>query len=192
MPESDGAAPGFSREKVLSRNAEQIKVLCPAIPKEVELGYHFCFGTLGSWPRFAPNDLSGAVELANAFIEASGRRVDWVHLPILDRSDEAFFGPLAKLRPHDARVSCSERFITWSAFARGRNAARKALPNFGLAAYCGFGRLPPAQLDSGSERASRRRGDLMMRALEAPYPRSPPSTSDAAGLRNALRQTAEK
>ena len=41
----------------------------PASPR-----YHFCFGTLGGWPRFVPDDLGQAVRLANAFVAASGRR----------------------------------------------------------------------------------------------------------------------
>src|SRR5215831_17870237 len=76
----------------------------PGHPREVALGYHFCFGTLGGWPRFSPDDLGQAVSLANAFVVASGRRVDWIHLPVLDRSDDAFFAPLARLEPQGARV----------------------------------------------------------------------------------------
>jgi hypothetical protein len=142
-----GAIAGFSRETALERNVEQIKALCPAIPAEVELGYHFCFGTLGGWPRFAPADLSGAVDLANAVVAASGRRVDWVHLPVLDRSDEAFFAPLARLAPQGARVYLGvihnmERYRERIALAR------KFLPTFGVAAYCGLGRHNPAELQS--------------------------------------------
>lgn len=75
------------------------------LPREVALGLHLCFGTLGGWPRFAPDDLGAAVELANAFIGACGRAVDWMHIPVLDRSDDAFFAPLRSLRPDGARLS---------------------------------------------------------------------------------------
>jgi hypothetical protein len=44
------------------------------------------------------------VKLANAFLAASGRRVDWIHIPLLDTTDEAFFAPLAQLEPGGARV----------------------------------------------------------------------------------------
>ncbi len=142
-----GAIPGFTRETALARNTAQIAALCPAIPEEVELGYHFCFGTLGGWPRFAPDDLSGAVDLANAAVAASGRRVDWIHLPVLDRSDDAFFAPLARLQPQGARVYLGV-IHNMERFRERVAAARKVLPKFGVAAYCGFGRLPPAQLDA--------------------------------------------
>jgi catechol 2,3-dioxygenase-like lactoylglutathione lyase family enzyme len=142
-----GAVAGFTRETALERNVEQIKALCPAIPAEVELGYHFCFGTLGGWPRFAPEDLSGAVEIANAFVAASGRRVDWVHLPVLDRSDDAFFAPLARLEPQGARVYLG-LIHNMERYAARVAAARKFLPNFGVGAYCGLGRHKPSELMS--------------------------------------------
>lgn len=140
-----GSIPGFPLAGAIERNLVEVRNLSPHIPAEVALGYHLCFGTLGGWPRFQPDDLGQAVELANAFITASGRRVDWIHIPVLDRSDDAFFAPLAKLKPQGARVYLGaihnmERFPDRIA------TARKYLPQFGLGAYCGFGRLPPAEL----------------------------------------------
>jgi hypothetical protein len=142
-----GAIPGFPRKTALERNVQQIKALCPDIPAEVELGYHFCFGTLGGWPRFAPDDLSGAVALANAVVAASGRRVDWVHLPVLDRADASFLAPLAELEPQGARVYLGV-IHNMARYGERVAAARKFLPNFGVAAYCGLGRHPRAELAS--------------------------------------------
>jgi hypothetical protein len=145
VQDSYGSIPGYPLAGAVERNLTEVRNLSPHIPAEVALGYHLCFGTLGGWPRFKPDDLGQAVELANAFITASGRRVDWIHIPVLDRSDDAFFAPLANLKPQGARVYLGaihnmERF-------RDRIAtARKYLPAFGLGAYCGFGRLPPAEL----------------------------------------------
>jgi hypothetical protein len=51
-----------------------------------------------------PDDLSAAVTLANAFIEHCRRRVDWVHLQVLDTSEDAFFAPMAALKPGGARI----------------------------------------------------------------------------------------
>src|SRR4029077_17604549 len=140
-----GGVPGYPLEGAIGRNLEQVRSLSPHIPSDVALGYHFCFGTLGGWPRFQPNDLGQLVNLANAFITASGRRVDWIHIPILDRTDESFFAPLKNLKPQGARVYLGaihnmERFQARIAVAR------KYLPEFGLGAYCGFGRLPASQL----------------------------------------------
>ncbi len=71
---------------------------------EAALGFHFCFGTFGGWPRFAPTDLGRAVELINAAVKATGRQVDWVYIPTLDRTDDEFYAPLANLDVGDARV----------------------------------------------------------------------------------------
>jgi hypothetical protein len=140
-----GAIPGFSAEGAIERNVEQFRRLAPRVPESALLGYHFCFGTLGGWPRFAPADLSATVALANAVVEASGRRVDWIHIPVLDGVDDAFFAPLKELKPRGAKVYLG--VIHHMAGFRGRvAAARKYLPDFGLAAYCGFGRIAPGEM----------------------------------------------
>ena len=147
MQDAYGAVPGYKRDGAVERNMSQFRTLSALIPKEIMLGYHLCFGTLGGWPRFAPDDLSGAVEMANGFAEASGRPVDWIHIPVLDRGDDAFFAPLANLDLQGARIYLGaihhmERYDERIALAR------KYLPDFGVAAYCGMGRVPHDELSS--------------------------------------------
>jgi hypothetical protein len=141
-----GGISGFPIDGAIERNLPQVRNLSPHIPSDVALGYHFCFGTLGGWPRFAPDDLGQAVRLANATVAASGRRVDWVHLPVLDRSDEAFFAPLTELRAQGARVYLGA-IHNMERFGQRIATARKYLSEFGLGAYCGFGRRPVPELD---------------------------------------------
>lgn len=145
MQDSYGAVPGYPREGAVERNTPQFRALSPLIPEDVMLGYHLCFGTLGGWPRFAPDDLSGAVEMANGFVEASGRRVDWLHIPVLDRSDDAFYAPLADLKPNGAKVYLGA-IHNMTGYADRIATARKFLPDFGVAAYCGMGRVPAEDL----------------------------------------------
>jgi hypothetical protein len=140
-----GAVPGFPAEGAVERNLDQFRKLSPLVPEEVMLGYHFCFGTLGGWPRFTPADLSATVALANAVIEASGRRVDWIHIPVLPDAPDAFFAPLKELRPRGAKVYLGV-VHHMDGFKERIAAARKYLPEFGLAAYCGFGRIAPAEM----------------------------------------------
>jgi len=140
-----GAIPGFSAAGALERNLPQFRDLAPRVPERVLLGYHFCFGTLGGWPRFAPRDLSATVGLANAVIEASGRRVDWIHIPVLDGADDAFLAPLEELQPRGARVYLGV-IHHMQGFRQRVALAQKYLPDFGVAAYCGFGRLPPSAM----------------------------------------------
>jgi len=145
VQDSYGSIPGYPLEGAVERNLAEVRNLSPHIPSEVALGYHFCFGTLGGWPRFQPNDLGQAVKLANGFVAASGRKVDWIHIPVLDRSDDAFFEALADLKPQGARVYLG-MVHNMANFKPRLKTARKYLPDFGLGAYCGFGRLPVSAL----------------------------------------------
>jgi hypothetical protein len=117
-----------------------------ADPNDVALGFHFCFGTFGGWPRFAPDDLGRVVELANAAVAATGRRVDGVHIPTLDRTDVSFYAPLARLDPRGARVYVG-MIHSMASFDARLALVRNVLPDFGLAAYCGFGRTPPGEIN---------------------------------------------
>lgn len=140
-----GGLPGLPIEGAIERNVAQIRELAPHIPAAVELGYHLCFGTFGGWPRFAPPDLGRAVEFANAIVVASGRRVDWMHIPALDRTDDAFYAPLAKLDMRGARVYLG-LIHNMASFEARLRVARRYVTDFGLAAYCGMGRLTPPEL----------------------------------------------
>ena len=140
-----GGIPGYPLQGSIERNLSEVRNLVPQIPADVALGYHFCFGTLGGWPRFRPDDLGQAVKLANGFVEASGRKVDWIHLPVLDRSDDAFFAPLKDLEPRGARVYLG-MIHNMAGFEARLATARKYLAKFGLGAYCGYGRLPKSEL----------------------------------------------
>jgi hypothetical protein len=140
-----GSVASLPTEGRIERNLDQFRRLSPLIPETALLGYHFCFGTLGGWPRFAPPDLSATVALANAVVEASGRRVDWIHIPVLPDVPEAFFAPLQNLKTRGARVYLGV-VHHMEGFAARIAAARKYLPQFGVAGYCGFGRIPPEQM----------------------------------------------
>ena len=137
----DGVAAAQALAERLSAPAAEI---APFIPGAVALGYHGCFGTLSGWPSRQPPDLGGAVILLNAMIAASGRRVDFLHLPTLGIADDAFFAPLAGLRPGGATVylGAIHHMHDADGLRRQLQTARRHLAEFGLAAPCGFGRAP--------------------------------------------------
>ena len=137
--------PGAPGESDIATHTKSVAGLSKKLPEKVALGFHFCFGTYGGWPRFAPKDLGRAVELINASVTATGRRVDWVHIPTLDNTDDAFYAPLAKLDLKGARPYIG-MIHSMPSFAQRLAVARKFLPDFGLAAYCGFGRVPPEEM----------------------------------------------
>ncbi|MBV8118525.1 MAG: hypothetical protein JO081_01130 [Alphaproteobacteria bacterium] len=137
----DGAAAARREAEHLMQPAREIS---PHIPEPVVLGYHSCFGTLDGWPSRQPHDLTGSVILLNAAVAASGRRVDFVHMPTLGSSADAFFGPLQDLNVGSAKVylGAIHHMHPAGGLRRQLAAVRKYLPQFGLAAPCGFGRVP--------------------------------------------------
>jgi len=137
--------PALDAEGRIERNLGQFQRLRRAIPDETLLDFHLCFGTLGGWPRFAPDDLLGAVAMANAMIAETGRRVDWIHIPVLDRVDDAYFAPLAGLKPGATRVYLGV-IHNMARLEQRIAAARKYLPEFGVSAYCGYGREQPSEM----------------------------------------------
>jgi hypothetical protein len=56
-----------------------------------------------------------------------------------------FFAPLRDLEPQGARVYLG-MIHNMASFPARLAAARKHLPEFGLEAYCGFGRMPVSEL----------------------------------------------
>ena len=140
-----GHFPQLPPAGAIERNLGQIRALVPQLPAAVQLGYHLCFGTFGKWPRVDSDDLGPAVALANAMIAASGRRVDWLHLPAAPVLAESYYAPLAALEPQGARVYLA-LIHNMDSFRERLAAARRFLPDFGLGAYCGFGRLSADEL----------------------------------------------
>ncbi len=139
-------AVGLPVEGSIARNVGQFEGLANAVADDALLGFHLCFGTFGGWPRFAPPDLGRTVKLANGIKAATTRRIDWIHIPALDTSDEAFYAPLADLDVGETQVYLG-LVHSMESFEDRYRAARKFLPEFGLGAYCGLGRLDPEEVE---------------------------------------------
>ncbi|OGA29281.1 MAG: hypothetical protein A3I01_15425 [Betaproteobacteria bacterium RIFCSPLOWO2_02_FULL_65_24] len=140
-----GASNVAGKEAELETHVAPIRRLSAMLPPDAALGFHFCFGTFGGWPAFAPSDLGRAVDLINAAVVAAGRRTDWIHIPTLNRTDSAFYAPLARLNTGGARVYLG-MIHSMDTIAQRLSTVRAFVQDFGLAAYCGFGRMPPEQL----------------------------------------------
>lgn len=122
------------------------------IPADVELGYHFCYGSFGGRHFVEPKDMGAMVRLGNAISDGLRRPLSWLHMPVpVERSDDAYFAPLADLRLkpncrlylgliHDAdglagtlaRISVAQRYVA----------------EFGIATECGFGRRDPSSIQT--------------------------------------------
>jgi len=140
-----GLFPELPADEVIARNMNCLRPLCEAIPGGAELGFHLCYGTLGGWPRWEPDDLGGAVDFANAIVAQAGRRVDWIHIPILDRNDDTYFAPLSNLETGNSRLYLGA-VHNMEGFQGRIATANKYLKDFGVGCYCGLGRHKPEEL----------------------------------------------
>lgn len=140
-------SPQTSLEDKWQRHLDDMNELSGGIPEEAFLGYHFCFGTWGGWPRSEAPDMDVCVRLANEAVARAGRRVDYVHIPVMPDASDAFFEPMRDLAIGDAKPYLGIVLKDGvEAFTRRAQAAGRHRPDFGIASYCGWGREDPAEL----------------------------------------------
>ncbi len=82
------------------------------------------------------------VKLVHTMRERSGRKVDYVHVPILDNAPEEYFAPLRNLEPGDTRiyVGVIHNMANEADFKHKLQQCSRYLTDFGIGAPCGFGR----------------------------------------------------
>ena len=120
-----------------------------AVPQEVEMGYHLCYGSPRDEHLVQPKDSAILVEMMEGIAAATGRRIDFLHIPVpKGRSDDAYYAPLKSWQPpsrtklylgllhHDDDAGDKARIAV----------ARRAVDDFGLSAECGWGRTEPGRL----------------------------------------------
>ncbi len=140
-------SPRTSLEEKWSRHLQDMNELAGIVPEAAVLGYHFCFGTWGGWPKSYAPDIGICVRLANEATARAGRRVDYVHMPVMPDAGEAFFAPLADLAIRDTRPYLGIVLDDGlDAFERRALGVRRYLADFGVASYCGWGREDPTSL----------------------------------------------
>jgi hypothetical protein len=140
--------PKLTAEEKFQRHAQQLDGLWQGIPDETLLGFHWCYGTWGGWPMTAMADLDLCVRMSNEAKKRTGRRLDYVHMPVVRQPDEAFFAPLDTLDVGDTKVFLGIVHHTDGIedFRRRRDLARKHLSSFGIGSVCGYGRVEPELL----------------------------------------------
>jgi len=124
--------------------------LAGAVPEDVELGFHLCYGDLDGVHFVQPRDAAKMVELAHLMRDSVKRSLQWIHMPVpIDRSDEAFFVPL-----RDLALSPSTELYLGLVHAAGGaegtrrriEAASRAVKDFGIASECGIARARRPEL----------------------------------------------
>jgi hypothetical protein len=125
--------------------AQSFARLAAAVPGDVELGFHLCYGDLDARHFVEPVDMTRMVELANLIAACAGRPIAWLHMPVpIARDDDAFFVPLRDLRL-DAGTELYLGLVHAEDGVEGAQrriaAARKFAPRpFGIASECGIAR----------------------------------------------------
>jgi SAM-dependent methyltransferase len=127
---------------------ERLIRLSRAVPREVELGFHLCYGDGKDVRRRPQPDTRLVVDVANALAASVGRPLNWIHMPAAaDTVEHAFFEPLHDLRLHP------ETELHLGVLRPGEPAeqtlervglAHELVGELGLATVCGWGRLGPA------------------------------------------------
>jgi len=128
---------------------QRMKRLMAAVPEDVELGIHLCYGDWEARHFIEPLDASKLVEVANALNAAASRPITYIHMPVpINRADDAYFEPLSKLRLSQATdlylgvVHADGVEATKSRIAT----AAKYVSDFGIATECGIARSRTPEL----------------------------------------------
>ena len=115
-----------------------------AVPRDVELGFHLCYGDLDGRHFVEPVDAKRMVELANGIAAKVPRRIDFIHMPVpISRTDDAFFAPLASLQlgpGTELYLGMVHAADGEAGLAKRLQAACKCVTGFGIATECGMAR----------------------------------------------------
>lgn len=125
---------------------EHLARLAGAVPSDVDLGIHLCYGSMNNRHWKEPADTANLVAVANRLARALDRRIDWLHLPVpIARRDDAYFTPLKDLQTGPG----TELYLGLLHLEDGVDGARARMAaaerhvgRFGVAAECGLGRVP--------------------------------------------------
>jgi hypothetical protein len=117
-----------------------------AVPDDVEVGYHLCYGDVEEHHFVEPADATMLAEVLIGLFAKSPRPIDWVHLPVpIARDDDAYFAPLADVKwPRRTAIYLGllhHEDGDEGALRRAATASR-VIPEYGVATECGFGRGP--------------------------------------------------
>jgi len=123
---------------------DRLARLAAAVPADVALGYHLCYGDFGHRHFTDPADATTLAGLA-ATLTAGPRAPAWLHLPIpRSWTAPAAYAPLGRLAlPPTTRLYLGLVHLTDGVDgALRRLALARDLAPFGIATECGWGRRP--------------------------------------------------
>ena len=137
---SDAVPGNVAHEAIIAR----MKRLAAAVPADVELGLHLCYGDFGARHFVEPKDAAKMVDFANTLAAAMPHKLAYMHMPVpIGRSDDAFHKPL-----RDLKLGSGTALFLGVVHAKDGvegtkariAAARRYAPEFGIATECGMAR----------------------------------------------------
>lgn len=126
---------------------DRMSHLGSAVPDDVQLGFHLCYGDFGHQHQVELDDATVLVQLANMLTTEMPRPINFLQLPVREDADPTqYLAPLADLHLND-RTDLYLGLITDGDGLEGArkriNAARRHIDTFGVATECGMGRRQP-------------------------------------------------
>jgi hypothetical protein len=115
------------------------------VPADVELGFHFCYGNPTGKHVIEPLDTAKMTRLYNQIIAQTGRKVDYLHMPVpISRDDEAYFAPLVGLDRRETKLYLGLVHPSdgLDGARRRMAAASVTVEDFGVATECGMSPHP--------------------------------------------------
>ncbi|CAM5295887.1 hypothetical protein [Leifsonia shinshuensis] len=133
---------GAVLDGVVERSVRQ----AAAVPDDVEVGYHLCYGDVEEHHFVQPADAGWLAAVIAGILADAPRPIAFFHLPVpIERDDAAYFAPLAPLdlpETTELYLGLLHHEDGVDGALRRAAAAATARPRFGVATECGFGRGP--------------------------------------------------
>jgi len=138
---------GKTRDDMYGPLAERIARFGRAVPADVDLLYHFCYGNSNGRHSVEPSSTRDAVIMANRIAALLGpdRPIQLVHLPVpRGRDDDAYFAPLRDLTAGKTTIALGLVHLSDGIEGTRRRiaAAKKFLGNFAIGTECGLSHVP--------------------------------------------------
>ena len=137
-------APWF--DDVLGGVIERAVRQAAVVPEDVAVGFHLCYGDVEETHFVQPKDAGTLASVVRGLLAAAPRRIDFIHLPVpIERDDAAYFAPLGGIEVPEGTalvLGLVHHEDGIEGALRRIDAASTAVPAFGIATECGFGRGP--------------------------------------------------
>ncbi len=147
LQRGEASSYGRTKEEMHERFGNIVVDLGNAVPPDVDLLYHLCYGDSNHRHVVEPVDMGDMVDFANRLSRRIERPVHLIHMPVpRDRDDDGYFAPLRRLQLQPETELCLGlvHYTDGVEGARRRLAtAKRYVADFSVATECGFGRRDP-------------------------------------------------